>query len=456
MRRWALGSFLLGGAVLASVVYGIWFRRIEYLQILFLLFTALGVVALVIPLVFPRPKLLKNDCYRPFVSLLVPARNEENVIESTIRSLALLRYHKDRRPNFEIAVVDDNSTDQTQAILQRLEGEIPNLRVLHRSPDVAGNGKSAALNDGMAFCQGEVICVFDADSRVDPDFMRNSIPYLFDPKVGGVQAKVCMYNAGTNALTMLQHEEFAVLNHLMQICKDQIHGVTGLGGNGQLTKREALEEVGGWNEQSPTEDFDLTMRMLLAGWEVRYCPEALVYQEGVEDLWHLLRQRFRWAEGLLKCLYDYTWPTLCGKNTLMQKLDGLASLFRIALPMWVIVGYAYWVDSVVRGTLFYSPIPYTAFCAVTGAFFLAMWAGMYQSSRFNFLLGPYRVLRYWLYTSIWVVAVPVGFLKCLTNFRTIHWEKTHHKGSSLIPDLAATPVDYCEKSGALSVVESAE
>jgi len=456
MRRWAIGSFLLGGAILASAIYGIWFERIELLQIFFLCFTLFGVLTILIPLAFPLRKLLKNDCYRPLVSLLIPARNEENVIEATIRSLAQLRYHKDKRPNFEVVVVDDNSSDQTQAILSRLEGEMPFLRVLHRSPDVAGNGKSAALNDGLSFCQGEVICVFDADTRVDPDFLRNTIPYLYDPKVGGVQGKVCMYNAGTNALTMLQHEEFAVLNHLMQNCKDQIHGVTGLGGNGQLTKREALEAVGGWNEQSPTEDFDLTMRMLLAGWEVRYCPEAKVYQEGVEGLWSLLRQRFRWAEGLLKCIYDYTWPTLVGRNTFMQKFDGLVSLFRIALPMWVIVGYVYLIDSLVRGTIFNSGIPYSLLFAASAVFFVTMWLGMYSEQHFSFMAGPYRVLRYWAYNLIWVLAVPVGFCKCLMNYRSLHWEKTHHKGSCELPELSTAPVEYREKAGALSYMESVE
>ncbi|MFH0800818.1 MAG: glycosyltransferase family 2 protein [bacterium] len=429
MRNWTIGLAAVIVFLAGSLVYGFCQHNVDFCQGAMIFFTLYGVFLVLGAIFFSHRRIMKNYFYRPFVSILIPARNEECVIEATVRSLCALKYRKNNRPHFEIIVLDDNSTDNTCAILCSLEKEIDNLRVVRREPPRAGNGKSDVLNEGISHATGEVIAVFDADSRVHPDFLKNAVAYLYDPKVGGVQGRVQIYNAAGSRLAAIQSDEFSIFNHLSQITKDIIGGVTALGGNGQLTKKTALEAVGGWNIFSTTEDFDLTMRFLLKGWKVRYAPDAVLWQEGVENLWFLLRQRIRWAEGFLKCFFDYTLPLLLSRVSLVQKTDGLLSLVRVILPLWILVGYIFGVGAFLGVTDFYSEIHPLIMIGISLLLFGSMWLAIRNESRDAFWAMQARVLYYWFYNLIWVAAVSGALFRCLKNVNRVEWDKTIHKGS---------------------------
>lgn len=433
MRSWIYGSVFIALLLLSGAIFGLLVKRVDWLQLLMLFFTFYGLYLIVISLITGHRKFLKNDCYRPYVSAVIPARNEENVIEATVRSLCSMSYKKNNRPNFEVIVMDDCSTDQTYDILTNLQKELPNLKVVRRSPEVCGNGKSAVLNEALNYCDGELVAVFDADTRVEPDFLKKSVAYLYDSKVGGIQGRVRIYNARTNILTALQEDEFSIMNHYVQMTKDVMNGLTGLGGNGQITKKKAVEDVGGWNELSTTEDFDLTVRLAMKGWHVRYCPEAVLWQEGVETWGALLRQRVRWAEGLLKCLFDYFWQYLAAKIDLSRKIDGVLSMIRISVSLWIMVGYTFVFATLFHGVNFYSWIPPWFLFSTSILLFSAMLLLMWKNTSINFVELVLRVFRYWFYNFVWVVAVPTAFFKCLKNTNSIHWDKTFHKGHAPYP-----------------------
>ncbi|MHB2015641.1 MAG: glycosyltransferase family 2 protein [Candidatus Xenobia bacterium] len=431
MRSTIGGSILVATLLLGSFSLSCQSNHLEWLHETVVVFTYYAVILLGVAVFASKRQGRRSDMYRPFVTCLVPARNEACVIEGTVRSLAAMGYRKNGRPNFEIIVLDDNSDDGTWDVLTRLTDEIPNLRIIHRGPDRAGTGKSAVLNEGLANSQGEIVAVFDGDSVVEPGFLRKTVPYLYDPKVGGVQGRVRIYNHDRNVLTALQEDEFAVLAHLTQIGKDRVEGVTCLGGNGQLTRRSILQEVGGWNVMSTTEDLDLSLRMLLMGSSIRYCGDAVVWQEGVETWKALIRQRARWAEGFIKSLFDYGWSMLFSPMSVVQRLDAVVSLTRILIPLWLWVAYLITGVYALFGIRYAPDLSGWFYVLASWGFFVVMTAGMYQQMDCSWLGAMIRVMRYWIYNSIWVVVVPIGFMNCMRNFNRIRWDKTHHGGSRM-------------------------
>lgn len=431
MLRWQIGVVLLTFLMIISAVMGILLRFMDWMQTLLILFTIYFLTLFVIATFMNKKTGLKegNIFYRPFVSILIPARNEEFVIADTVESMMNLRYHKKGEPNYEVVVIDDASKDNTYNVLSELMKKHSNLKVLKREGERAGTGKSSALNDALKIAKGEAIAVFDADTQVSPNFLANCIPYLYGDKVGGVQGRVRIYNSKKNLLTEFQNDEFSVICHLMQKGRQIVKGMTALSGNGQITKRSALEEVGGWNENSTTEDLDLTIRMLLNGNYIRYCADATLWQEGIDNFWALLRQRIRWVDGLFKSTFDYIIPLLFMKKvSLSQKTDAILGLSRITIPLWLIIGNFLVLCAILSGFRLYSLYPIIVYRLTTVISFIILLLAFMIEDKENIFDSLKRVLRYWLCCSIWLIAAPIAFVKIAFSKNHLKWDKTFHKG----------------------------
>ena len=129
-----------------------------------------------------------NENFKPFVTVMIPAHNEESVITNTVENVLQLDY-----PSFEIIVIDDRSTDNTASVIKDLESKYENVKALIREQG-AFPGKSAVLNDAFKIAKGEAILVFDADATVEPDFLNKLIPLLDPTDVGAVQARKVIRN----------------------------------------------------------------------------------------------------------------------------------------------------------------------------------------------------------------------------------------------------------------------
>ncbi|HEY9745234.1 MAG TPA: glycosyltransferase family 2 protein [Oculatellaceae cyanobacterium] len=278
-----------------------------------------------------RPKPINED-YQPTVSLVIAAHNEEAVIEQTVRELMRLDY-----PHYELLVMDDRSDDKTPEILQRLAGELgPRFRYHRRAQD-AHPGKPAALNEALTLTASDVIAVFDADAYVAPDFLRRIVPFLADENVGAVQARKVIANADENWLTRCQNYEYSLDSHA-QYGRDTIRGAVELRGNGQLVKREALEELGGWNPATLTDDLDLSTRLHIAGWDIRFAHKVCVYEEGIPRFGALLKQRRRWTEGALFRYLEHAGPLVRSRDVSMRTtLDMVAYFLEFMIPLWVVL-----------------------------------------------------------------------------------------------------------------------
>lgn len=274
----------------------------------------------------------KNENYKPFVSIMVPAHNEESVISNTIETILNLDY-----PNFEIIAIDDRSTDNTASVLKDLEKKYPNKVIAFIRPKDAFPGKSAVLNDALEFAKGEAILVFDADATMEPNFLTNLV-YELEPKdVGAVQARKVVRNKDVNLLTRCQNNEMTMDTYL-QVSRDSVKGAVELRGNGELIKRTALEDIGGWNNYTITDDLDMSTRLHIKGWDVRFCHDTVVYEEGIMYLFPLYRQRRRWLEGTIRRYLEYFWDILTSKKMSMRvRLDMIAYISEFIMPAWFII-----------------------------------------------------------------------------------------------------------------------
>ncbi len=269
-----------------------------------------------------------NEDYKPFITIMIPAHNEEYVIAETVENILKMDY-----PNFEIIVIDDRSTDNTAAIIKMLESKHKNVKALIRQPG-AFPGKSAVLNDAFCIARGDAVLVFDADATVEPDFLNKLVPKLEPADVGAVQARKIIRNSAVNLLTRCQNNEYT-LDTYLQVGRDAIKGAVELRGNGELIKRQALEDIGGWNNYTITDDLDMSTRLHIKGWDVRFCLEAQVYEEGIVRLKPLFRQRRRWLEGTIRRYLEYFFEAMKSKKmSLRARFDMAIYITQFIMPLW--------------------------------------------------------------------------------------------------------------------------
>jgi 1,2-diacylglycerol 3-beta-glucosyltransferase len=414
-------------AILAIALGGLAFRSLALFQALTVFTTVYGLIVFSVGAWAyrsePRAKDIVPDEELPMVSILIPAHNEEMVIGNTLNSILKLDY-----PRFEVVVIDDHSSDATAAILR----EYP-IKVVTRR-NLPNRGKSEALNAGLEVAHGDVICVFDADSEVAPDFLRLAVAPLVDnPEICGVQAQVRMYNRKTNFLTAGQDDEFALFCEITQMGRYTLGGASALGGNGQLTRRSAIKAVGGWSPASLTEDLDLTIRLLLAGrGRIAHCSEASVWQEGVTEFGPLIRQRTRWAEGMLRCYGEFIGQVIRSKEMpLGLKLDAAYVLLNAFIPLFSLAGLVYTAVMMGAGLAFVSlPTPVLAVMGLTSIAALVAWSLMIGYKREQ-ALTVMPVLRSMVYLLHWIPSLLIA-LGNIFRDQPVVWVKTEHRGHGLV------------------------
>ncbi|MBP7211789.1 glycosyltransferase family 2 protein [bacterium] len=269
-----------------------------------------------------------NEDYKPFVTVMIPAHNEEGVIAKTVETVLEMTYEK-----FEVIVIDDRSSDNTASVIRDLENKYEKVTALVRDKN-AFPGKSAVLNDALKMAKGEAVLVFDADARMDKNFLSELVPQLEPADVGAVQARKVISNKDYNLLTRCQDNEMALDTHF-QVGRDAVKGAVELRGNGELIKVEAINDIGGWNNYTITDDLDMSTRLHIKGWDIRFCPDTVVYEEAIIYLFPLFRQRRRWFEGTIRRYLEYFGDVLKSKDmSLRASLDMTAYISEFIMPLW--------------------------------------------------------------------------------------------------------------------------
>lgn len=421
-RKAALTLILLWGgtAVLHFLSWGSW----VVLGLTAMLATHALRVLVARPLTSPPPLPARptDDADRaqtdwPYVSILVAAKNEEAVIGQLVASLCSLDYPADR---YEVWIIDDNSSDATPQRLAQLQSQHPQLRVVRRDASGTG-GKSGALNQVWPQTQGDFIAVFDADAVVSADLLRQVVPLFQSPTVGAVQVRKTIANRDRNLWTQGQDAEMALDSYFQQQ-RIALGGIGELRGNGQFVRRNALEQCGGWNEETITDDLDLTLRLHLSGWVIQFCGTA-VGEEGVERplaLWH---QRNRWAEGGYQRYLDY-WRLLAQNRLPPGKALDLVAfwLIQYALPTVALPDF---LLALSRNRLpVFLPISGLAFSLSL----VGMFCGIRRVQRTSVGQTLWRTLQGNIYMLHWIVVMATMTLRVAMRPKRLRWVKTTHLG----------------------------
>ncbi len=230
----------------------------------------------------------------PPISIIVPAYNESEVLEGALASLAALDY-----PELEVVVVDDGSQDQSLLLATEWEGRHGNAEF--RAVTKRNGGKATALNTGIALSKHPFVFCMDADSRLEPRTLRRAMQQFGDLSVGAVAGNVKVSNR-SKVITKLQALEYVEGLNLPRRAQGFIAAVNIVPGPVGLFRREALEEVGGYDTDTFAEDADLTLKLVAAGWKVVYEDTAVAWTEAPEAWLDLVQQRYRWTRGILQAL----------------------------------------------------------------------------------------------------------------------------------------------------------
>ncbi|MDH7564697.1 MAG: glycosyltransferase family 2 protein [Candidatus Bathyarchaeota archaeon] len=318
------------------------------LEILFIFLSAVIFVYLVRHFVFTltalrsswrRKKLNSiNSVLCPyFVSIVIPARNEERVIGRLLQRINELTYPKER---VEIIAVDDGSSDGTGTIMENFAKTDSRLKVIHQNQEESGRGKASALNAALRHVNGEIVVCFDADYYPQRDILERLLNGFSDPEVGVVQGRVTVLNEPKNIVTRLVALERIGGYRVDQYARQILKLIPQFGGTVGAVRRSLLDHIGGWDESALAEDTDLTFRVYLAGYKVRYINEAECYEEAVES-WHAYwRQRRRWAEGHMETAFKHTASVLKNRKlTLREKVDGVLLLNVYFMPILVLFSW---------------------------------------------------------------------------------------------------------------------
>jgi biofilm PGA synthesis N-glycosyltransferase PgaC len=249
-----------------------------------------------------RPEVLE-EFYRlethPAVSFVIPAFNEAANIAETVTGVLAVDY-----PDFEVVVIDDCSTDGTLAQLRPFV-EQGRIRLVRKR---VNEGKAMALNDALPLCRGELLFVMDADAIPDPDILKAMVPHFRGPRVAGVTGNPRVVNRDS-FLSKLQAIEFASIISLMRRAQRVWGRIMTMSGVVGLFRREALQDVGYYSPEMATEDIDVTWRLQIRHWDVRYESRAVMWMRVPQSLQGLWRQRRRWALGLSQVLHRH-WRTV--------------------------------------------------------------------------------------------------------------------------------------------------
>jgi cellulose synthase/poly-beta-1,6-N-acetylglucosamine synthase-like glycosyltransferase len=225
----------------------------------------------------------------PAVSVVVPAFNEAGVIAATVRSLAASDYPS----ALEIVVVDDGSTDQTAAVVERLG--LPGVRVLRQD----NTGKAGALNAAIASARHDIIVSVDADTVFERETVVLLVAALAAPGVGAVAGNTKVANRARR-LGRWQHIEYVIGFNLDRRLYDVLSCMPTVPGAVGAFRRRALEDVGLFSSETLAEDTDLTIALNRAGWRVAYDARAIAHTEAPGSLRGLWRQRVRWTHGTMQ------------------------------------------------------------------------------------------------------------------------------------------------------------
>lgn len=359
----------------------------------------------------------------PKVTILIPAHNEEKVISYTIEAMLQLDYPKDK---LDILVINDGSSDRTAEIVQAYAVKDLRLRLYDVPKGEGGRGKSRALNLGLKQTTAEYVAVYDADNTPD----RSALKYLMvqmlqDKSLGAVLGKFRTINKNRNLLTRFINIETLGFQSMLQSGRWKMFKISTLPGTNLVIRRSLLDKLNGWDEDAITEDSELSIRIYMEGYRIKFVPYSVTYEQEPES-WNVwIKQRTRWVQG----------NNYVGKKFLKEIPSFKNKFLAVELLYMLSLYYVFLVALVSSDILFLLgvfnivvinlPGPYTLVWIVGIVLFLMeiMLALSYdREDKFSNLLLTF--LMYFTYCQVWIYIVGRAIYLDVIKREKRTWVKT--------------------------------
>lgn len=260
----------------------------------------------------------------PKVTVQLPIYNEQNVAERLILSTCKLNWPKEK---LEVQVLDDSTDDTlklTTALVDKLASQGYPVKLLHRT-DRTGY-KAGALREALESAQGDYIAIFDADFIPDENFLKNTIPYFANPKIGMVQTRWGHLNEDYSILT--QSQSIGLNGHfvIQQLARNRAGFFINFNGTGGVWKKSCIHDAGNWHDDTLTEDLDLSYRAQLKGWNFVFLNDVVSPGELPVEINALKSQQFRWTKGSVETAKKLVPKILKSELSLWVKIQSLFHL----------------------------------------------------------------------------------------------------------------------------------
>lgn len=371
-------------------------------------------------------KFSENKEELPMVSILIPAHNEQLVIENTLQAMVNLDYPKDK---LEVIPINDNSNDDTGFIIDEYAKRYPFIRPLHTKPPTGGKGKSGALNQGLKHSTGEVIVVYDADNTPEPEAVYHLVLGLNnDKKAAAVVGKFRVLNATENLLTRFINIETLTFQWLAQAGRWHWFKMTTIPGTNFAIRRSVIEKLGGWDEKAISEDTELSFRVYNAGYHIRFFPAAITWEQEPETLKVWWKQRMRWAQGNQYVIFKFL--TQLRKLNRKVRMDLFYFLFTYLFFFGgILVSHLIFILNLIFDLeLLIGNV--SIILLVTGFLLFLVevcLALSLEKGQLNLVNALHVVFMYFLYSQMWVILVLSAFYReakrVLLN-QEVKWYKT--------------------------------
>lgn len=365
----------------------------------------------------------------PFISVMVPAHNEGKVIVKTVESLLAFDYPKDR---YEIIVINDNSSDNSAELLEAIQAKNPDrqLKIINTDNVTGGKGKSNALNIGFAESRGEYIAIYDADNIPERQALRILVGEITnDAKLGAVIGKFRTRNRNASWLTRFINIETLSFQWMAQAGRWALFKLCTIPGTNFIVRRSLLEAIGGWDVKAVAEDTEISFRIYMMGYRIKFQSKAVTWEQEPQTLPVWFKQRSRWAKGNIYVIL---------KNVpLLFKLEGRRVRFDILyfLSIYFLLLTSLIVSDILL-VLYALGFVHTTLAGLSGALWLLaillFVAGTFitlttEKGEISFSNLIFIMLMYVTYCQLWMVVAAYGFfifLKDTVLKKETKWYKT--------------------------------
>ncbi|WP_271000908.1 glycosyltransferase family 2 protein [Listeria seeligeri] len=365
----------------------------------------------------------------PFISVMVPAHNEGKVIVKTVESLLAFDYPKDR---YEIIVINDNSSDNSAELLEAIQAKNPDrqLKIINTDNVTGGKGKSNALNIGFAESRGEYIAIYDADNTPERQALRILVGEITnDAKLGAVIGKFRTRNRNASWLTRFINIETLSFQWMAQAGRWALFKLCTIPGTNFIVRRSLLEAIGGWDVKAVAEDTEISFRIYMMGYRIKFQSKAVTWEQEPQTLPVWFKQRSRWAKGNIYVIL---------KNVpLLFKLEGRRVRFDILyfLSIYFLLLTSLIVSDILL-VLYALGFVHTTLAGLSGALWLLaillFVAGTFitlttEKGEISFSNLIFIMLMYVTYCQLWMVVAAYGFfifLKDTVLKKETKWYKT--------------------------------